>query len=84
MEDNEIEDIRDFFVHVLDQSPSFDIAESEFRRALVDSQDLRRQYRAYCREQGTSERAGFAEFAEEYISEKAGKWNALNDYDEIE
>lgn len=79
-----MEDITEYFIHILNQSPSYDIAEAEFRRALVDSQDLRRQYRAYCRENGTSERSGFAEFAEEYLSQESSKWNALSDYDDIE
>lgn len=79
-----MEDITDYFIHILNQAPSFDMAEAEFRRALVDSQELRRSYRAWCRENGTSERDGFAEFAEEYLSEQSNKWNALSDYDDIE
>ena len=79
-----MEEIQEIFAHYLDQTSSLDMAEAEFRRALVDDPDLRRQYRQYCRDNGTSERNGFTEFAETYLDDQNRVWDSLNDYDEIE
>lgn len=75
-------DITDFFISIIKQAPSIDIAESEFKQALIDDPELRRTYRDYCREIGTSEKHGFLDFCEEYCSEQDDVWQALNDYDE--
>lgn len=73
--------LTDYFVQLLKQSPSIDIAIDEFKRNLADDAELRTSYREWCQEQGTSERFGFKDFCEEYIEGKNDVWNSLTDYD---
>lgn len=79
-----MEEMTDLFVHIINQTDSLDMAESEFRRMLVDEPELRRQYREYCREVGSSERNGFKDFCEEYMQEQDNVWNSLSDFDNQE
>lgn len=79
-----MEDLHELFLTIIKQSDSLDIAESEFRRQMVDDPDLRRAYREYCRENHTSERRGFLDFCEQYLDDQAEVWNTLNDFDDIE
>lgn len=76
--------MNDLFIHIIGQTSSLDMAESEFRRLLVDEPELRRKYREYCREIGTSERNGFKDFCEEYMQEQDNVWNSLSDFDNQE
>lgn len=79
-----MKNITDLFISIIEEAPGIDIAESEFKRSLIDDPDLRRQYKEYCREQGTSERNGFIEFCEEYCADRNSVWDSLNDYDNEE
>lgn len=79
-----MEDITALFNSIIEEAPSIDIAESEFKQKLIDDGDLKRAYRTYCREVGTSEKNGFIEYCEEYYSEKNEVWDNLNDFDDIE
>ncbi len=79
-----MEELEDYFVSIIDQSSSADMAEAEFRRSLVDDENLRRRYKAYCKEIGTSEKNGFMDFCEEYLSGRNEMWNSLDDYDNHE
>lgn len=79
-----MEDITDLFVHILEQSPSLDIAEAEFKQMLVDEPEWRAKYRDYCREMGYSERRGFIDFYEEHYSREESIWENLQDYDDLE
>ncbi|MDE6437529.1 MAG: hypothetical protein K2K69_08495, partial [Muribaculaceae bacterium] len=79
-----MEDLIEFFITILKQSDSVDIAEAEFKRQLVDDAELRRQYREYCRENGTSEKRGFLDFCEEYVENQDSIWESLSDYDNQE
>lgn len=74
----------DLFINIINQTDSLDMAESEFRRMLVDEPELRRQYKQYCREVGSSERNGFKDFCEEYMEEQDNVWNSLSDFDNQE
>ena len=47
-----MDDITDFFISIIRESHSADMAEATFRQALVDDPELRRSYKQYCREQG--------------------------------
>lgn len=76
--------ITDIFISIIKESPRIDIAEAEFKRRLVDDQELRRRYRDYCREQGTSERNGFADFCDEYYGARDSVWDSLTDYNDEE
>lgn len=79
-----MEDLFEYFVNILKQSDSIDIAESEFKRSLIDDDDLKRRYREYCREIGTSEKHGFLDFCEEYMQHQDSIWESLSDYDNQE
>lgn len=79
-----MEEMHDLFVHIINQTDSLDMAESEFRHLLVDDPELRRQYREYCREMGTSERNGFKDFCEDFMQEQDNVWNSLSDFDNQE
>lgn len=79
-----MEDLTEYFVNILKQSDSIDIAESEFKRSLIDDDDLKRRYREYCREIGTSEKHGFLDFCEEYMQNQDSIWESLSDYDNQE
>ncbi len=79
-----MDNITDIFVSFIKEAPGIDTAESDFKRALIDDPELRRSYREYCREQGTSERNGFIEFCEEYCADRDSVWDSLSDYDNEE
>lgn len=79
-----MDNITDFFVSIISQSNNIEIAASEFRRAMADDENLRREYRIYCRENGVAERRGFLDFCEAYLEEQNGVWDSLNNYDDIE
>ena len=57
-----MEDITDLFISIIRQSPSIDMAEAEFNRTLSDDEQLRRDYRQWCRQQGVTERRGFLDY----------------------
>lgn len=82
--DIKMEEITEIFLAIIDQSPSVDIAEAEFKRRLVDEPELRRLYREYCQEEGVSERRGFLDFCEAYIDGQNEMWNSLDDFDNQE
>lgn len=79
-----MEEMTRYFTDIIEQVSSIDMAEAEFRRALVDDPDLRRKYREYCREVGSSEKNGFLDFCEEYMEAQDGVWDALSDLDNQE
>lgn len=83
-EDLDMNDITEFFIHIIDQSHSYDIAEAEFKRAIADDDELRQLYREWCHEVGSSEKNGFLDFCEEYLADRNEVWNTLSDYDEDE
>lgn len=75
-------DITEYFINLIDQTHSIDIAESEFKRAINDDDELRAAYRSWCHEVGSSEKDGFMDFCQEYIDGRNEVWDTLNDYDE--
>ncbi len=77
-----MEDITAYFISIISQNQSVDIAEAEFKRAIGEDEDLRNLYRQWCHEVGSSEKDGFMDFCEEYLADKNDVWNALEDYDE--
>ena len=77
-------DIEEYFRSIIKQSHSADMAEADFRRALIDDTELRRLYKEYCREIGTSERNGFMEFCEEYMNTQDEVYDSLSDFDNQE
>ena len=73
-----MDDIRDIFIDVLNQAGGIDMAEAEFKKMIGADDELHRQYREWCQETGSSERMGFIDFCEEYLSERDEAWDSLN------
>lgn len=76
------EHITDFFISIIDQTPTLDMAEAEFKRSLADDAELRSLYREWCHEVGSTEKRGFLDFCEEYVEGQNEVWDSLTDYDE--
>ena len=79
-----MEEITEIFLAIINQSPSIDRAEAEFKRRLIDEPDLRLLYRTYCSEEGVSERRGFLDFCETYVEGQNEMWKSLDDFDNQE
>ena len=79
-----MEDITDFFIEILNSNKTLDVADAEFKRVIADDDELRRQYREWCRENGSTERSGFTDFCKEYLESQESVWDSLNNYDEEE
>lgn len=78
----ENDDITDLFLEIIDQAGSIDMAESEFKKMIGEDEDLRKRYREWCHEVGSSERNGFLDFCEEYLDRQDSIWDSLdNDFD---
>ncbi len=77
-----MEDITDYFINLLNEHQSLDIAESEFKRAIAEDENLRAEYREWCQLEGNSEKNGFLDFCREYLDDRNEVWETLNDYDE--
>ena len=79
-----MEEITELFNSIIEEAPSLDIAESEFKQSLIDNPELRKAYREYCHEQGSSEKRGFLAYAEQYCDDRNEVWESLSDYDNME
>ncbi len=77
-------DIEEHFISIIEQARSIDIAEADFKRAIAEDNDLRKQYRNWCQEVGSSEKNGFMDFCEEYMADRNEIWDSLSDYDDDE
>lgn len=77
----EYDDITDFFIDLLHDNKTIDVADSEFKRVIADDDDLRRRYREWCRENGSTERNGFTDFCKEYLAGQEEVWESLTDFD---
>lgn len=77
-----MEDITKLFLNVLHQAGSVDIAEAEFKKMIGEDDQLHKEYREWCHENGSSERRGFLDFCDEYLNDREEAWDSLNDYDE--
>ncbi|MCM1348941.1 MAG: hypothetical protein NC338_05965 [Firmicutes bacterium] len=74
--------ITEVFDSYLSQYGSVDIAESEFKKNLHEDAEMRKMYRQWCDEVGSSEKSGFFDYCEEYFDSQNDIWNTLNDYDD--
>lgn len=77
-----MEDITDYFISLLQEHRSVDIAEAEFKRAIADDDELRAEYRQWCHEVGNSEKYGFVDFCKEYLEDQDQVWQSLSEYDD--
>ncbi len=78
----DMNDIVAIFNNFLTQYGSVDIAEAEFKKMLHEDDELHTLYRDWCHEVGSTEKTGFADYAEEYLDRQDDVWEALNDYDD--
>lgn len=67
------------FENVLQAHGNVDIAEAEFKRLIGEDDDLHEAYHEWCVENGHTERRGFLDWAEEYISNQNSVWDTLTD-----
>lgn len=77
-----MKELEDYFIQILNENRSIDIAESEFKMAMGADAELHRLYKEWCHEYGHTERNGFREFCEEYRDNEDTVWDSLRDYDE--
>lgn len=77
-----MEELTNYFISLIQQSGSIDIAEAEFKRAIGEDEALRKEYREWCHQVGSSEKNGFMDFCEDYQKSQNSIWDTLNDYDE--
>nr|QCB65003.1 hypothetical protein [uncultured bacterium] len=70
------------FNHYISQCGSIDIAESEFKMAMNEDQKLKKLYRQWCHDVGSSEKNGFLDYCHEYLDRQDDVWGTLNDFDE--
>lgn len=75
-------DIEEFFISILNECGSIDIAESEFKHRIAEEEDLKARYQEWCDETGYSYRRGFLDFCEEYLDSQNNLFDTLNDDDE--
>jgi hypothetical protein len=78
------EAIAQYMITLIDSHQSLDLAEAEFKRIIADDHELRTQYREWCQEYGSTERNGFYDFGEEYITNRESVWDSLSDFDDEE
>ena len=78
------EEITEIIENIVDESPTLDDAEAEFKRMIAEDPDLRKRYREWCHEMGYVERNGFRNYGLEYLDGKNDIWNYLTDYDDEE
>ncbi len=74
-------DITHLFDKLIHQYKSLDIAESEFRKLLIEDEYLREEYKEWCHSVGSSEKNGFWDYCDEYMNSQGSIWDSLNDYD---
>ena len=75
-------DITLLFNSLLQQYDSIDIANSEFKKLLHEDEALKEEYSEWCHAVGSTEKKGFLDYCEEYISSQNSIWDSLQDYDE--
>lgn len=75
-------DITNLFIDLLNHFKSVDIADSEFKKMIHEDPELRAEYREWCETVGSSEKMGFLDYCEEYLSSQDSIYDVLNDFDE--
>lgn len=78
----DMENLEDYFIQILNEHRSVDVADSEFKKIIGEDSELHKLYREWCHEYGHTERNGFREFCEEYRDNEDTVWDSLTDYDE--
>ena len=76
-------DITELFDSLLEQTGSIDMAESDFKRMLVDDSSLRRRYKEWCMENDTTERYGFLDFCKERLERQDDGWGIFQEDEDL-
>lgn len=74
--------ILEIFDDIIASHRSIDMAESEFRMLCTDDENVRQQYRDYCRREGLSEKKAFTDYCQEVFDTENDKWEILRDEDD--
>lgn len=74
-------EMTEIFENIILQAGAIDIAVAEFKRMVADDPVLKAKYKEWCEENGTSERHGFIDYAEDFINSREEIWDSLTDYD---
>ncbi len=77
-----MDDITEIFDNILKACGSIDIADAEFKKMMHEDAAIHEMYKQWCEENGSSEKRGFLDYADEYLDSQASIWDSLNDYDE--
>lgn len=75
-------DITDFFISLLQEHGSVDIADYAFKKAIHEDPGLREEYTEWCHAVGSTEKNGFLDFCEEYMSDQDSIYDSLSDYND--
>lgn len=78
-----MDNLTELFDSIMEQAGSLDMAESDFKRMLIDDPVLHRTYRQWCYEQGTTERYGFMEYGREHMEHRNGGWNIFQEDEDL-
>lgn len=79
-----MDELIQIFDNIINQTGSFDVAEAEFKRQINENPELRKLYREWCHEVGSTEKRGFLDYCEEYLENQNDIWQSLQDYDNDE
>ncbi len=77
-------DITEYYTTLLEQFRSVKYAEQELRRQMDDDPELAREYADWCADCELEPRHALREFGEQYMEQREERWEALNDYDNID
>ena len=75
-------DIFEVFSNVIKHNRSVDMADSEFKRLLLDDNEIRKAYKEWCEHEGYTEKKGFIEYCHSVFDEEENKWDVLNNENE--
>lgn len=75
-------DFPELFHELLSTHGSVDIANSEFKKLVGEDDALRKEYREWCRQVGSSEKNGFLDYAEEYMNDQDSIWDYVPGLDD--
>ncbi|MBD5185680.1 MAG: hypothetical protein HDS92_03625 [Bacteroidales bacterium] len=75
-------DLRDYFISLLTEHGSVDMADYAFKKAIAEDPGLHEEYSEWCLAVGSSEKNGFLDFCEEYLSSQDSIYDSLSDYND--
>lgn len=73
------DNLTEFFENLIEQTGSYDIAQSEFEKIADEDTELKESYIQWCDDNGFSPRNGFKNFCEQYHDERNSAMDSLNE-----